>query len=192
MDEVAVVVHRLVRCGMAAAAGRLVQFQGTAAFGTQLQGQDAVPVLHAAHDRGTGTVAEEDAGVAVRPVRDAGQGFGPDDEDLLVQAAGNHLRCHAEAVHEARAARRQVEGAGMGRAELVLDDAGRGRINVIRRGRGHDDQIQFLRLDAGVLEGRFGGFQAHVRRGRFRVGDAPFPNTCPFDDPVIRCIDELL
>src|SRR3954469_3774504 len=90
-----------------------------------MRGQDAavlgraLPELRLEHDR-AGAVPEQDAGGAVRPVEDAREGLGADDESALVRAGGEELVGGRNAVDEAGAHRLQIEGGAVVDAEPGL------------------------------------------------------------------------
>src|SRR5262249_55512172 len=86
----------------------------------------AAVVFGRLEEDGPGAVAEEDAGRAVGPVADLREDLAADDKDVLRHAALNELLGDGERVDEAGAAGREVEGAGAGGADPVLDQV-RGR-----------------------------------------------------------------
>ena len=110
--------------------------------------------LDLGEDHRAGPVPEEDAGGAVRPVRDPGQGLGADDQRVLALPRLEHAGGDLQRVDEARAARPHVEGGAAVGAYFVLDDAGGGReTEEIGGGGGHDDEIQLLWAYSRIFQG---------------------------------------
>ena len=138
---------------------------------------------------GAGAVAEQHAGGAVVPVEDARKGLGADHQRALVGAAAQEIVGGGQRKDEARADRLQVEGRAMVDAEPVLDrDRGRRESVVRRRGR-HHDQVDRLRIDAGIGERRARGIDAEMR-GELVVGrDVALPDAGALHDPVVGSVN---
>ena len=95
-------------------------------------------------DGRAGAVAEEHAGVAIRPIGDRGQLFRADDEDGVVGVRGDELLRDLDREKESGASGGDVEAGRVFRADLCLHEAGRGGKNHVGRGGGDEDEIDFL------------------------------------------------
>ena len=86
-----------------------------------------------------GAVAEQDAGRAIFPVEESAQSLAGNDEDAPGPARLNELARGREGVQKPGAGGVEIEGGGMVGAKIVLDQAGSGRNQLVRSGRGADD-----------------------------------------------------
>ena len=66
---------------------------------------------------------------------------------------------------------------------VLHQTGGRGKGHVRREG-GQDDQVDVLRIDAGVVDAADGGFVAQIAGGLVRQGVAAFEDAGALDDPV--------
>lgn len=139
-----------------------------------------------------GAVPEQDAGGAVLPVDDSGEFFCGDDERRFHLARAEELdrRLHGE--QEAGARGGNVKGGGILGAQGVLDIAGGGRGERIRRNGGNDDQVNILRLETAGLQSALGGLRPHVGGVLVRGGNAAFHDARAFDDPFVGSVHHLL
>ena len=79
----------LAGCGVPAPGCGQVELVPVGTVAEDVRGKDAALPLPGLHDRGTGAVSEEDAGIAVRPVDDTRQDLGSYDKGLLCGAGAN-------------------------------------------------------------------------------------------------------
>ena len=162
--------------------------------GTQMRRQYATVgrlarlVLGLEHD-GAGAVAEQHAGAAVAPVENARERLRADHQRPLVRAGAQEIVGGRQRKDEAGADRLQVEGDAMIDAQRVLDrDRGRRKGVVRRRGRQHD-QIDLLRVDAGMVERGARGVDRQMRGELALCGDVALPDAGALHDPLVRGID---
>jgi len=66
-----------------------------------------------------------------------------------------------------------------------MQDAGGGWKNHVRRGRGHDDQVEILGLAPGGLERSAGGVQGQVAAVDAVFGEVPRTDAGAFGDPRV-------
>ena len=90
-----------------------------------------------------GTIPKQNARRAIRPVDEAGQGIGTDDQHPIVESGLHELRADGERVDESRACGANIEGAGVA-PELRLDKTGLRDEELIGRTGGDDDQIDVV------------------------------------------------
>ena len=90
---------------------------------------------------GAGGVAEQDAGVAIRPVEHGRKDFRADDQDVPALAGVDEEGGHVGGVDEPGAGGGHVEGEGLFGADLGLDETGRGREGLVRIDIGADDAV---------------------------------------------------
>lgn len=106
-------------------------------------------------------ISEQDAGVAVGPVGEAGEALGSHDERAAHGVAscgagdrgsrgGHHRLGHRKAVDEARARRVQVEGDGVGEAQAAAQEARFGRGDDVGRDGGADDKVDLAGVEASL------------------------------------------
>ena len=115
-------------------------------------GKKTIIPFRSLDNRGTGTVAEQDAGVAVGPVDDPRQDLGADYEHLLCITGANIFVCNGKAVDKTGTGRGKVKCGCVDRPEFVLHDAGGCRKGKIGGNGSENDQIEFFGLDAGHLQ----------------------------------------
>ena len=87
-----------------------------------------------------GSVAEEDAGRAIRVVDEASKGIGADDEHALVESVLDELVAGRQRVDKSRTSRAEIEGAGI-TAEFGLHEAGLRDEKFIRGAGANNDQV---------------------------------------------------
>ena len=145
-------------------------------------------LLRLQHHR-AGAVAEQHAGAAIVPVEDAREGLGTDHQRALEGACAQEIVGGGEREHETGAHGLKVEGRAMIDAEPVLHGDSRRREGVVRRrGRQHD-QVDRLRVHAGIAERRLRRLDRQVR-GEFALGrDVPLANTGALHDPLVGGVD---
>ena len=176
----------------AAAAGADFEQPGRRAVASEVPREDAGPVVGgAAEDGGGGAVAEEDGRRPVVGVDDAAEDLGSDDQHVIEVACGQERRADHEHVDEPGAPRAEVERAAA-KPEALADECTGVGDRLLRAGGGHDEQVDRVGWDAGVLDGHRAGVDGE-RRGRVRRrGDVPLPNAGAFDDPRVGGVDALL
>ena len=140
---------------------------------------------------GTGTVAEEDARVAVFPIDDRGKFFGPDDEHGFVGARHDELLADLESVNETRTRGLEIERGGAGGPEFLLHETGRRRERHVGRDRGDDDEVDLVGGDAGFFQRALGGFGTEVGGEFVFSGDAAFLDAGAGGDPLVGGLDEF-
>ena len=151
-------------------------------------GRRAGLVLRLEHDR-AGAVAEQHAGAAIVPVENARERLRADHQRALVGAGAQEIVGGREREDEAGAHRLQIEGRAMMDAERVLDrDRGRRKGIVRRRGRQHD-QVDRLRIDAGMFQRRARRVDRQMRRELAFGRDMALPDAGALNDPLVRRID---
>ena len=123
---------------------------------------DAPAIRGVSQDRGTGAVADEDAGPPVFPVDQPAERLRADHEHPADYAGLYHLSRGDQPVDEARAGREEVEGAGALRPDPLLHQAGRGWEEHVGRGRADDDEVEIFRGYLRVGEGPLGGHDGQV------------------------------
>src|SRR6266566_5925734 len=176
----------------AAAAGADLEQPGSRAVAAEVPREDARPVVGGAtEDGGGGAVAEEDGCRPVVGVDDAAEDLGPDDQDVIEVAGGQERRADNEHVDEAGAPRAEVERA-TAKPEALADERTGVGDRLLGAGGGHDEQVDRVGWDPGILDGRRAGVDGE-RCGRVRRrGDVPLPNAGALDDPRVRGVDALL
>ena len=187
----ALFVH-LGREGLGAAAAGDVEDVRLRPVGVQMCGKESVSLARLGHqDHRAGGVAEEDAGVAVAPVHDPGQQFGPDDQDRPGAAALDEAVGDGQRVERPGAGRADVEAGGFGRADLGLDEHGRRRERHVGRDRAADDHVEVFGLDPGHLQRLPARRGSHVA-GRFAGRRQPaLADAGPLADPGVAGLDAV-
>ncbi len=143
------------------------------------------------NDRGAGSVAEQNARRAVRPVSNCAHFLGADDKDLARGAGANVLPSDVQSVEKATARRKNVEGRGVGKSELLLHQARRGRKRRIARDRRDHQEVDFARFGPGRGQRPPTGLRRHVGSPDVISGYAPTANSSPGVNPLVRRIDHL-
>ena len=129
-------------------------------LGRQLDAEPAARLVRRRqHDR-AGPVAEQDAGVPVGVVEEAGQQLRADDQDVLRQPARDVGVRRRVGVDEAGAGRRDVHRGRRRVADRLLDQGGRRGHPVVGRERREQDQVDLVGLEAGRAD------RPHRRRPR--------------------------
>ena len=142
-------------------------------------------------DGGARAIAEKDTGIALRPIGDRGQFFRADYEHGVVGVAGDELLRDFDREEESSAGRRDVEAGRFCRADLRLNKAGGRGKHHVRRGRGDEDQIDFISCDPRLFHCGERGLGAHIA-GVFVVrGDAALLDAGAGGDPLVIGLDDL-
>ena len=141
-------------------------------------------LLRFEHD-GAGAVAEQHAGAAVVPVENSRERLGADHQRALERAGAQEIVRGGQREDEPRAYRLQIEGRAVVDAEPVLHrDRGGGKGVVRRRGREHD-QVDRLRIDPGIGQGRARGMDRQMRGELAFGGDVALPDAGALHDPLV-------
>lgn len=110
------------------------------AIGMQVTGQNTRCVRGFQH-HGTGAITKQYAGGAVIEIQQTGKHFSSDHQRLVGRASLDHGVSDREGIHKTAAHGLNIKRRAAIRTQLVLQDAGgRGEYHV-RRGRGHNDQV---------------------------------------------------
>ena len=161
-----------------------------AAVGVHVGAEDAGLRIGLEHHR-AGAVAEQHAGAAIVPVQHPGQGLGADHQRGLRRTGADELVGDGQRVDEAGAGRVDVEGRAAGGAQLVLQQAGRGREDQVRRGGAEHDQVEVSGADAGRFHRAHRGVVGEVRGGLALGGDVALADAGAGDDPLVAGVHEL-
>ena len=102
-----------------------------------------------------------------------------------MRAAFNQLGADLERVQKARAGRPQVEAPRVGRADLLLHQAGRRRERHIRAHCRDNDDLNRIRGDAAVGKAQPRGFGGKVACGHPRVNQVALPDARALHDPLV-------
>ena len=86
---------------------------------------------------------------------------------------------------------RDVEAGRFGRADLRLHKAGGRGKDHVGRGRGDEDQIDFIAGDSGLFHRGERGFGAHIAGVFVLRGDAAFLDAGAGGDPLVIGLDDL-
>ena len=85
-----------------------------------------------------------------------------------------------------------VKGGGILGSQSILDIAGSGRGERIRRDGGDDNQVNILRLQPAGFQSALGGLRPHMGSVLVRGGDAAFHNARAFNNPFVGSVHHLL
>ena len=102
------------------------------------------------------------------------------------------LRAGGQRIEEPRAGCGQVKAPRPRRAQLVLQQAGGGGEEHIRRNRGHDDGFHVGAIDPALRQRACGSLESQVRGGHALVHNVAFANPGALDDPLVGSLDHLL
>ena len=139
----------------------------------------------ALQDRRACAVAEQHAGVAVRPVHDGGQFFRADHQDGVIGARHDELLADLQPVDEAGTRGLHIKGGRPAGADFLLHQAGGVGKGHVRGDGGDDDELDLVGGDAGHFHGALGGVGGEVG-GEFVFGrETPFLDAGARDDPFI-------
>ena len=191
MNGVLVISHGFGTSRLAAAACWLEQMLAAVAISTHIDAQHAVALFNLAHYCGTGTIAEQHAGISVSPVHNAGQGLSTNNQNLVIQAGLNHLAGHCQAVYEAAAACCQIESGCILSAQTSLHEASGGRENVVTGSSAYDNQINFLRGNLCILQSLYSCIISQIAGCFLRSGNMSLLNTGAFSNPFITGINHF-
>ena len=151
-------------------------------------GRRARLILRLQHDR-TGAVAEQHAGAAVAPVENPRERLGADHQRALVGACTQEVVGGGERKDEAGTHRLQIEGGAVMDAKPVLHRDRGSRKRIVRRRRRQHDQVDRLRIDAGVFERGTRGVDRQMRGILAIGGDVTLPDAGALNDPLVRRIE---
>src|SRR6185369_2088646 len=133
MHDVHVLLYGFLRSRVQrSAAGHVKEFAAEAFDLVNVIDDGRLAVLGRLEQNRAGTVTEDDAGRAVFVVDHGRIHVGADDENLLVGAAFDQLGAGGQSENEAGATGGEIETPGLGKIQLVLDEARRGRVHHIR------------------------------------------------------------
>ena len=143
---------------------------------------------------GTGAVAKQHAGGAVVEIEQTGEHLGTHDQGPLGITGADHGVSHAQGVYKTGTDRlhikRRCTGYAAGfRAELrqfVLQYAGGGRKDHVRRGSRHNQQINILRSELGRRQRLFASFKGQIAAIDTGSHEMAGTDTGALDDPVVR------
>ena len=170
--------------------------------------EDPRPLLVPFHHGRSRAVPEQDAGVAVGPVRDAGQALRPHDErasDRVAPAcacsvwgaSGHQGLRHRQAVDEPGARGVQVESGRALQPQPPAQKPGTGGDHGVGRDGCVYDEVDLCRIDAALGVASFvpaqcltGGGHAQIRP-RLRNGHAAAFDARARDYPFVACVHEL-
>ena len=172
IEVVQTVVHREVAGRTDASTGLHVKEGKTLAVGAQERVLIAYALLLGSlQQHGSGSIAEEHAGLAVGVVDERRHLVSTDDDDLLVAAALNHRRSNVERVEESAASSLKVEGEGVFQPELAQHDAGRGGELVVWGCSGYNQGIDGVGGHTRLVEELARGLAGHVARAKAFLGE---------------------
>ena len=161
------------------------------AVGMQVRRQDAGrrrPFQH----HGARAVTEQHAGAPVAPVEQPREHLRADHQGAAVLAARDEPVRDRERIDETRAHGLHVERRAEADAELVLQDAGRGREHDVRRGRRNDDEVDVVGRHAGRRHRLPRRVHRQVGRHLLVRGHATRPDAGAREDPLVGGVDPLL
>jgi hypothetical protein len=150
----------------------------------------AVTAMGLQHD-GSRAIAEQDAGRAVFPVEQPAHRLGTNDEDGLRLAGLDEIVCDRHPVDEAGAHGLNVEGCTAFHAQARLQSRGRCRKGFVGRGRGHDDQVEIVGVDLGVMQRVACGLQREVGCHLALGDDVALLDSGAFANPFVAGVDAL-
>ena len=149
----------------------------------RVDGGVILPPLH--HGRG-GSVPKEDAGAPVGVVGDPAEDLGPQDKAHLPRRGGEQALGGVEGVDKSGAGGVQVEADGvLLKAQLPLQDAGRGGIQMVPGEGGHQAHPHVRRVDVPLLQGLPGRGQAQLGVGLPLSADMPGVDAGAGGDPLV-------
>ena len=119
-----------------AAAGLDVEQLIDVAAAAEHRAQNAVARGRRFHDHGGGTVAEQNTRVAVLPVDESAQSFTTDDQHTARVAGDDERIGHAQGVEKTTTGGVEIESGGAVGGETLLNQATRGRQQMIGGGGG--------------------------------------------------------
>jgi len=144
------------------------------ALGVQQRAEKAPFLCRGLEHSGACTVGEEGDRFFVLEVEKLRHRIGADDQHVLIAVIRlDVLGADIEHGDKAGAGGIDVEGAGLDRAEAVLDDRGGARRDIFRGIGGDDDQIEIGRGDPRPLQGFLSG--VHRQVGCALILSAPAP-----------------
>ena len=142
--------------------------------------------LIGADNNGSGAISEQNAGIAIRPVGNAGQGFGTNNQSRFSLSQTQHIVCHGQRIDKSRASCGKVKsGHTMTAAELGGNFGGNGRKRIVRRYGADDNQVKLFGTDAGVFQRHFGSVKRQIGSQFSVSGNMTGFNTGTFGNPLI-------
>ena len=172
-------------------AGRQPDHVGTLRLGRQLDPKRATRLVRCREDDRACAIAEQDAGVPVAVIEEAGEQLRPDDQHVPGHPARDVCVRGGVGVHEPGTRGRHVHGRRPRVPDRFLDQRRGRRHPVVRREGGEQDEIDLVRVDAGGPDGAHGGHRRHGGRRLMGRRDASFPDARTRHDPFVGRIDHL-
>ena len=93
---------------------------------------------------GTCAITKQHAGGAIIEIKQTAEDLGADHQRLGSGAGADHRVCHHQRIDKPTADRLDIECWAAGNPQFVLQDGRRRRKYHVRRGRGDDDQVNFV------------------------------------------------
>ena len=186
VERVEILINVFGRSGTGASAAGHVKNVGEIAITRHVGRHDAARARAMSKNRGPRAVAKEDAGVAVRPIHNAAEFVGANDQDRFIRSRGDELVGDLEAVEKARAGRTDIHAGGIFCADEPLHMAGGGGEKIIRRDRADENEVDLFGLDPRVFHRGLRGLRGHVACEFGVGGEAAFANAGALNDPLVR------
>ena len=174
------------------ATGRQPDHVGALRLGRHLDAESAAGLVGRRQDDRPGPVAEQDAGVAVGVVEEAGEQLGTDDQDVLRHPARDVGVGRGVRVDEPRAGRGDVHRGRSRVADGLLDQGRRRRHPVVGGERREQDEVDLVGLDAGRPDRAHRGDGGHRGRRLVGRGDPALADPRPRHDPFVGGVDHPL
>lgn len=152
--------------------------------------RDPVRLTRPHHD-GTGSVAEDESGVAVGGLHDDRHRLDADNQHVLGRTCAHGVGGNAERVAEAAAAGSDVVGRNAVEADVVGDDGAAVRDLRLPAVGGQDQRADLLLGDARVLDGALGRSCGHRPRRLVAADPASIADTAALEDPLIGAVEDL-
>jgi len=195
MNEMQMSLERLLRRRHPAAAGGHLEDVAIAAIGVKIAGDHAVGTvfLGILQQNRTGAVAEKHAGVAVRPVGDAGKLLRTADQNVfvLLRVRFHQGIRHFERVEQSGAGGFKVEAERAFRTEPVLQNAPGARKHKVGSDRSDDDRIDFFSGNAGRVERLAARFVGQVAGRLLGRGNPALFDSGTGANPLVIGLDHL-
>ena len=192
-EVIAAVVQHLERRRMHGAAAGTVEQLGQRSICLEITGQDPpVALLCRSHQRGSHTVAEENARRPVLIVGNLRESFRANDEHMPCLAGNHQALGHGECIEKPAACGADIEGSGVLSPQRRLQIAGLRRKQPIGTRGAHDDGIDVHDIHTGAFQHLLAGQFPHERKRFVGRGDAALANTRAFQNPFVRRVDHRL
>ena len=135
-------------------------------------------------------IAEEHAGVSVAPIDNARELLRADHQDGVVGMRRDELLRDLDRVKKSGAGCADIKAGRLIRTDFLLHEArGAWKEHVGRDGR-DNDQVDFPRGHAGVLQCGLRGFRREIAGVLVRRGNSPFLDPGTRDDPLVGRLDQ--